>query len=111
MTLVQRGHVPPPEPGAPGIFAMGEADRVVELVTAAGFGEPLLEELTFEWRYRGDEAWEAIIKLAGPLAAAIKGLPEEEQGATRAAIEERLEEYRRDGELVVPAACWGVVAR
>src|SRR3954471_14921482 len=30
MTLVQRGHMPPPEPGAPGIFAMGERDRVVE---------------------------------------------------------------------------------
>ena len=24
MTLVQRGHMPPPEPGAPGMFAMGE---------------------------------------------------------------------------------------
>src|SRR5215204_2853691 len=33
MVLVQRGHMPPPEPGAPGIFAMGDRDRVVELVT------------------------------------------------------------------------------
>src|SRR3954471_2022918 len=32
MILVQRGHMPPPEPGAPGIFAMGEADRVRDLV-------------------------------------------------------------------------------
>ena len=27
MTLVQRGHMPQPEPGAPGIFAMGDPDR------------------------------------------------------------------------------------
>ena len=111
MTLVQRGHMPPPEPGAPGIFAMGEADRVVELVTGAGFDKPQLEELTFEWRYSDDDLWETITRLAGPLAAVIKGLPEEEQQQTRAAIEENLAQYRQNGELVVPAACWGVTAR
>ena len=111
MTLVQRGHMSPPEPGAPGIFAMGEADRVVELVTGAGFDKPQLEELTFEWRYSDDDLWETITRLAGPLAAVIKGLPEEEQQQTRAAIEENLAQYRQNGELVVPAACWGVTAR
>lgn len=111
MTLVQRGHMPPPEPGAPGIFAMGEAERVVELATGAGFEEPQLEELTFEWRYSGDDLWDTITRLAGPLAAVIKGLPEEEQQQTRTAIEEGLSQYRQDGELVVPAACWGVTAR
>src|SRR3954451_1565400 len=40
MTMVQRGHMPPPEPGAPGIFALGDPARVGELVTGAGFGEP-----------------------------------------------------------------------
>jgi SAM-dependent methyltransferase len=111
MTLVQRGHMPPPEPGAPGIFAMGEADRVVDLVTGAGFAEPRVEELAFEWRYGGDDLWDTITRLAGPLAAVIKGLPEAERQETRAAIEEGLGEYRQDGELVVPAASWGVVAR
>src|SRR5680860_1039460 len=28
MTLVQQGHMPPPEPDGPGIFAMGDPDRV-----------------------------------------------------------------------------------
>jgi SAM-dependent methyltransferase len=110
MTLVQRGHMPPPEPGAPGIFAMGLADRIVELVTGAGFGEPRLEQLTFEWRYAADDLWDTLTRLAGPLAAVINGLPDEERRATRAAIEENLAQYRRDGELVVPAACWGVTA-
>src|SRR5215211_8965963 len=39
MTLIQRGHMPPPEPGAPGIFSMADPGRIRELVTAAGFGE------------------------------------------------------------------------
>src|SRR3954471_4824702 len=48
MTLVQRGHMPPPEQGAPGIFALGDPDHIRDLVTGAGFGEPELEEITFE---------------------------------------------------------------
>jgi hypothetical protein len=111
MTLVQRGHVPPPEPGMPGIFALGDADRIVELVTGAGFDEPRIEELAFEWRYGADDLWDTLIRLAGPLASAIKQLPEDEQQRTRAAIESAMAEYRQDGDLVVPAACWGAVAR
>ncbi len=111
MTLVQRGHMPAPEPGAPGIFAMGEADRVAELVTGAGFDEPRLEELTFEWRYSADDLWDTLTRLAGPIARVLNELPEQERQDTRAAIEESLAQYRQDGELLVPAACWGVVAR
>ena len=111
MTLVQRGHMPPPEPGAPGIFAMGEADRVRELVAGAGFGESQIEELTFEWRYAAEDLWDTLTRLAGPLARVINGLDDEERDATRAAIEESLDQYREGDELVVPAACWGVTAR
>jgi SAM-dependent methyltransferase len=111
MTLVERGHMPPPEPGSPGIFALGDPERVKELVTGAGFGEPRIEELTFDWRYAGDDdLWDTLTRLAGPLARVINGLPEEEREETRAAIEERMAGYRQNGELVVPGACWGVVA-
>ena len=111
MTLVQRGHMPPPEPGAPGIFAMGEAERVRELVAGAGFGEQQIEELTFEWRYAAEDLWDTLTRLAGPLARVINGLDDEERDATRAAIEQSLDQYRDGDELVVPAACWGVTAR
>lgn len=111
MALVQRGHMPPPEPGAPGIFAMGEADRVRELVAGAGFGESQIEELTFEWRYAAEDLWDTLTRLAGPLARVINALDDEERNATRAAIEESLDQYREGDELVVPAACWGATAR
>jgi SAM-dependent methyltransferase len=111
MVLVQRGHMPPPEPGAPGIFAMGDPERVRELVTGAGFADPEIEELAFEWRYAADDLWDTLTRLAGPIARVIKGLPEDEQQATRAAIEDAMAGYREGADLVVPAACWGVVAR
>jgi SAM-dependent methyltransferase len=111
MTLVQRGHMPPPEPGAPGIFAMGEADRIRELVTGAGFEEPQLEELTFTWRYEADRLWDTLTSLAGPLARVINSLPEDERRETRAAIEAGMEQFRDGDALNVPGATWGVVTR
>jgi ubiquinone/menaquinone biosynthesis C-methylase UbiE len=113
MTLVQRGHMPRPEPGAPGIFAMGEPGRIRELVTGAGFGEPELEEIAFEFRYADfDDAWDALVRIAGPLARVINALPDDERQATREAIKENLATYREDdGSYAAPAATWGVLAR
>jgi len=83
MTLVQRGHMPPPEPGAPGIFALGDGDRVLELVTGAGFADSELEEVTFDFHYRdADDAWDALVRLAGSFARVVNALPEDERQAT-----------------------------
>jgi SAM-dependent methyltransferase len=113
MTLVQRGHMPPPEPGAPGIFAMADPDGIRSLVGGAGFGEPELEEIPFEFRYADfDDIWDTLISLAGPLAAAIEKLPEEERQATRDAIEENMAPFQGDdGSYAAPALCWGALAR
>jgi ubiquinone/menaquinone biosynthesis C-methylase UbiE len=113
MTLVQRGHMPAPEPGAPGIFALGEPDRIRELVTAAGFDEPELEEIAFEFRYADfDDLWDALVRIAGPLARVVNALPDDERQATRAAIEENVAPYRNaEGSYTAPAATWGVLVR
>lgn len=113
MTLVQRGHMPPPEPGGPGVFAMGDPDRIRELVSGAGFAEPEVDEIAFDFRYAdADDLWDTIIRLAGPLAEAIKGLANDERDATRTAIMENMASYRNeDGSYTAPAMSWGVAAR
>jgi len=113
MTLVGRGHLPPPEPGAPGIFALADPERIRELVTGAGFGEPELEEIPFEFHYAdADDAWDALVRLAGPLAAVIEAQPTDEQEAIRAAILENMAPFRNeDGSYSPPALCWGALAR
>jgi SAM-dependent methyltransferase len=113
MTMVQRGHMPPPEPGAPGIFGMGAPGRIRELVAEGGFGEPELEEIAFEFRYAdSDDLWDALVRLAGPFARAALALPDDERQATRAAIMENMAPYRNeDGSYTAPAATWGVLAR
>jgi SAM-dependent methyltransferase len=113
MTLVQRGHVPPPDPTAPGIFALGLPERIRELVTGAGFPDPEVEEISFAFRYADDDdLWDALVSLAGPLARVVNSLPDDERAATRAAILENVSSFRgEDGSYDVPASSWGVSTR
>jgi SAM-dependent methyltransferase len=112
MTYVQRGHVPPPDPTAPGIFAMGMPERIRELVTGAGFGEPEIGEIAFAYRYADeDDLWDAVLSLS-PLARVVNALPDDERQATRAAVISNMASYRNDdGSYSAPAAAWGVLAR
>ncbi len=111
--LVQRGHLPPPEPGAPGIFAMADADRTRQMAIDAGFEQVAVEEVGFDFRYTSfDDLWDTLVRLAGPLARAINALPPEEREATREAIAESFESFREsDGSYAAPGVCWGVLAR
>jgi SAM-dependent methyltransferase len=112
MTLVQRGHMPAPVPGAPGIFALGEPGRIRGLVVGAGFAEPELEEIAFEIRYaNADDVWDALVHLS-PLGRTLDELSEDEREATRAAVLQSMAPYRNeDGSYAPPAATWGVLAR
>src|SRR6266545_8100487 len=49
--LQERGHMPPPEAGAPGILALADRDRVRLLFTEAGFADPAIEEIAFGFRF------------------------------------------------------------
>jgi SAM-dependent methyltransferase len=103
--LVERGHVPPAEPGTPGIFSLADPQRIRALVTAAGFAEPDIEDVAFALRYEDrDELWETLRRLSGALARTLSRLEPDEQRATRAAIEESLAQWLgADGVYAVPA--------
>jgi len=111
-TLVERGHMPAPEPGSPGIFALADHDRIRSLVSGAGFGEPELEEIPFQFEYKDfDDLWDSLVRLAGPLAYAIKALEDDERQATREAIEANVAPFRNeDGSYSAPALCIGGLA-
>lgn len=112
MTLVQAGHMPPPEPGAPGIFAMADAERTLAMTRDAGFEDVALEEIRFDFRYADfEDLWDSLIRLAGPLARAIGPLTDEQRDAVREAIRGAVEGYRsEDGSYTIPAACLGISA-
>jgi SAM-dependent methyltransferase len=96
--LVERGHLPPPEPGQPGIFAMADPQRIRELVTGAGFGEPEIEQVEIEWPYGDVDAhWDFTMKLAGPLADKIRTLDDDERDAVRGEVRSRIEPLIAEG--------------
>jgi ubiquinone/menaquinone biosynthesis C-methylase UbiE len=113
MTVVQRGHMPPPEPARPGIFAMGDSDRIHALVTGAGFGNPEVEEIEFEFHYADfEDFWDSVVRMAGPLARVLSELTREEREATKAAIMGNMAPFRNeDGSYTAPAVAWGVLTR
>jgi ubiquinone/menaquinone biosynthesis C-methylase UbiE len=113
MTMVKRGQVPPPEPGAPGIFAMADPERIKELVSGAGFAEAEPEEIAVDFRYADfDEVWDVLVRLTGPIARALKAMPEDERAATREAIADAFAPFRQeDGSYSAPGVCWGVLTR
>jgi ubiquinone/menaquinone biosynthesis C-methylase UbiE len=111
MVLMERGAMPTPEPGAPGIFALADQDRIRELVTAAGFADPKIEEVPFAFRYdEMDTHWRATNELAGPIAAAISQLSPDDQQAVKEEVASRLEQFKKNGGYEVPATPIGVVA-
>jgi SAM-dependent methyltransferase len=91
--LVEAGHMPPPEPGTPGIFALADPERIKELVIAAGFSEPGIEDVTVEWEYSDPaEHWEKTMKLAAPIAKAVDDLDADEKERIRELVTTRVAE-------------------
>jgi ubiquinone/menaquinone biosynthesis C-methylase UbiE len=96
--LVERGHLPPPEPGQPGIFSMGDPERIRQLVTGADFSEPEIEQVEVAWPYADADAhWNFTLKLAGPLADKIASLDEDEREAVRGEVRSQIESLMAAG--------------
>jgi SAM-dependent methyltransferase len=111
LTMIELGHLPPPEPGAPGIFAMADPDRIRELVTGAGFGEPQVEEVTIQWGYSDpDVHWEKTLALAVPIAEAFGSLSAEGQAAVRGTVRKRVTERLAEGSPALDGVAFAVLA-
>ena len=101
--LIERGLQEPPQPNEPGQFALGEPERIDELIRGAGFAEVKVEEVPVEFRF---ESWDNYRRLVSNLAASLRATLEELDEKTRAEIDEaardRLEPFRGDDGYVIP---------
>lgn len=101
--VMEHSGAPPPDPEAPGIFAMASRDRIRSLVTGAGFGEPAVEEVEVRWRFDGfDDYWAFLMELAGAISMVLKGMPGEDREAVRGLIEGATADLRKNGQLELP---------
>lgn len=101
--LIERGHMPPPQPGAPGIFALAEPERVTRLLADAGFAAPQCDEIAMRFRFTDfEDYWEFLTHLAGALAPLLKSLQGDEATAVREAIAAGVEGFRVPDGLDIP---------
>jgi SAM-dependent methyltransferase len=110
--LVTEGHLRPPAPGSPGIFALSDPARVRGLVTGAGFAPPEVAEVSITWRFPTRDAyWRFLTEMAGAISPVLRGLTPETQAHVRARFDDMAEPYRSGEGYALPALCLNVATR
>jgi ubiquinone/menaquinone biosynthesis C-methylase UbiE len=109
--LLEHTGAPPPDPTAPGIFALADRERTRSLLADAGFEVQRMEDMEVIWRFEDfDDYWRFLTELAGAIALAIEALPEEDQRALRARIEDAVERFRSNGGHELPGVAQNTLA-
>jgi ubiquinone/menaquinone biosynthesis C-methylase UbiE len=109
--LIEHTGAKPPDPLAPGIFAMASEERTRALLAEAGLRPARMEHVEMEWSFDSPEDyWRYVMDLAGALAMVIRSLPEREQAAVRRLTEERLEPVARPPGYRLAGLCLNVLA-
>jgi SAM-dependent methyltransferase len=95
--LLERGHVPPPEPGAPGMFTMARDERVRELLEGAGFDVIRIEEVPVRFLYESlDEYVRRAQDTGGVFARVWREMPDVERRELRSRLEGAFTPYAVD---------------
>lgn len=112
MSLVQRGHMAPPEPPpAPGIFSMASPQRTEQLLRDAGFDQVRTDEVPLRFPVPSADEYVAFIAdTAGPLAVAVRGLSEGDRATVAHDVEDALRRFRSGDGYDVPGVALCAVA-
>jgi SAM-dependent methyltransferase len=109
--LVERGHIPPPEPGAPGIFSMASKDRTRGLLESAGFTAVRTAEVPMRWAFRNLDEYERwVTEVAGAFAMVVRGLSAGERDALRSQLTDAFVPFVADGGYELPGVALCAVA-
>jgi SAM-dependent methyltransferase len=102
--LVERGLAAAPEPGEPGPFSLGDAERLADLLWGAGVTEVRVEAIDLVYRAASlDEWWEHATTTSQRAADAVAGLSPAEHYALRDAFDTAYAEFTdADGRVAIP---------
>jgi SAM-dependent methyltransferase len=104
LELIERELVPPPTPGTPGPFALGDPERVRELLAGAGFSEIEVQPLEIHQRHASfEDFWETTLDISRIFHDAVLSRPESEIAEIHTALAARLQPYlQTDGSIAIP---------
>lgn len=110
--LVGRGLLPPPDPGAPGMFTMATDERVRSLLDAAGFASVQIEDVPVRFAYGDIGDFVATASdTGGAFSTAFGQASEEEREAITQELEESFSPFAVDGGYVLPGLALVALAR
>jgi ubiquinone/menaquinone biosynthesis C-methylase UbiE len=111
MTLVRNGHMPPPQPEAPGIFSMASEESTRTLLEGAGFGRIRIEEVPLRFAFGDiDEYVGVVTDTAGPIAIVLRRLTEDERAGLVAQVEAALVPFAAEAGYELPGVALCAVA-
>jgi SAM-dependent methyltransferase len=111
MILVERGHMAPPEPEAPGVFSMASAERTRALLERAGFRSVRTAEVPVRFGFRDLDDYEQwVTDVGGPFAMVVRGLPEDDRQVLRTRLREAFAPFATDGGHELPGLAVCAVA-
>lgn len=111
MNLVQRGHMPPPQPGPGGVFSMANAEHTTALLRAAGFGAVRTDEVPLRFAVPDlDEYLSLVGDTSGPLALVLRGLPEDERESVKLQLQTAFAPFVTEGGYEVTGVALCTVA-
>ncbi len=108
--LVAKGLMAPPDPTAPGIFALADANRLRALVTAVGFADPEIEEVATHRTFADFDAyWRYLTELAGAITPVLRALSPEDRADVRDAVRTGSAPYAAGQGYDFPGRCLNAV--
>jgi ubiquinone/menaquinone biosynthesis C-methylase UbiE len=111
ISLVQHGHMPPPEPPGPPAFSMGSAERTTALLEGAGFSRVRTEEVPVRFEVPDAEEYLSLTAdTAGPIGLALRGLSDADREAVTADVRDALARFATEHGYAVPGVALCAVA-
>ena len=111
ISLVQQGHLPPPEPPVPPVFSMASPERTQDLLERAGFSEVRTEEVPVRAELPDAQEYLSLIQdTAGPIGLALQGLSESDREVVGADVEDSLRRFAAEEGYVLPGSALCAVA-
>lgn len=111
--FIELGHLSPPPPDAPGVFALSDASRIRAALMDADFELEAMDAIDLEGSFpNGGFIVDRILEMNVRVGPTYRGLSESGQATAREAMLDEFEAFRRaDGTYSLPSQMWGVHAR